>query len=180
MKLRDLVPKRPRERRLAISAGVLIGCWVLVSVVLEPLWDRMRDSQALLAGQQEKLGAISRLIEQAPEVEAQYRQVAPLLQGAEQPADAAQESFLNTLEQLSRDAGVTLNLKPQPMKRDAKAQRFEVELDVEGPQAQVLGFMDTLLGMPSLISIERVRMSVVPARTDLVRALIVIQNVAIR
>lgn len=180
MKLPNMAAMRPRERRLAIGAGALIGCWVLVSVVLEPLWGRMQELRERLSGQQEKLQAVSRLIEQAPEADERYRQIAPLLQGAEQPEAAAQETFLNTLEELSRSAGVRLNLKPQPPKRDAKAQRFEVELDVEGPQQQVLGFLDTLLGMPSLISIERVRMSVVPTRSDLVRALVVIQKVAIR
>ena len=29
---------RPREKRLSLIAGVLIGCWLFLSWLVQPLW----------------------------------------------------------------------------------------------------------------------------------------------
>ena len=58
--------------------------------------------------------------------------------------------------------------------------RFEVELDVEGPQQGVLSFLDSILAMPKLIEIERLRIAIVPTKEQLLRANLVIQKLTPR
>ena len=172
------VSLRPRERRLALLAAVVVGSWVLVSAVVQPLWDRALEVQDRVSTQREKLQAFSRLLEQAPAIERDYQRYAPFLSG---PQDAeGQGAFLKELETLCRRSGLELNLKPRPTKPQERVNRFEVELDVEGSQANLLGFLDALLALPELSSIERLRISGVPAKEHLLRASLVIQHLALR
>lgn len=169
---------RPGERRLAFMAGAIIGCWVLVSWVVQPLWDQARELRLQVETQQQKLEAISHLLEQGPSVERRYQRLAPYLEPEDD--ERTQGSFLNELEALSQRSGVQLNLKPRPVKREDRVSRFEVELDVEGSQAGLMGFLDALLGMPKLLSIERLRLSTVPTKENWLRVNIVIQKLTLR
>ncbi len=168
----------PREWRLALIAGVVIGCWSLVSWLIQPLWDRVRDLKTHVETQTEKLEKLGRLLEQAPTIDRQYQELVPYLETSE--TEQAREVFLNELEALSRSASLQLNLKPRPLKRESHLSRFEVELDVEGSQEQLMGFLDTLFTMPKLISIERLRISSMPAKENLLRANLVIQRVTLQ
>lgn len=167
----------PRERRLAMIAAVLIGCWGLVSWVAQPLWDRIQDARSKVELQTEKLDALRRLLAEASAIEQDYAGRASYLDAADD--ERAQSAFLNTLETLSRDANLQVDLKPRPMKREGRLSRFEVELSVEGSQEQLLGFLDALLGMPRLITIERMRLSSIPLKENWVRANLVIQKLAL-
>ena len=171
------VALRPRERRLALIAAVLIGCWALVSWVVQPLWERVRDVGLRVETQTQKLDALSRLLSKGPSIEQGYQSVAVYL---EREDDAqVQGSFLNALEMLSRESKVELNLKPRPVKREDFVSRFEVELEAEGAQDDLLGFLDALLRMPKLIAIERLRISSVPGREQALRANLVIQKLTL-
>lgn len=172
---------RPRERRLVIMAGGLIGCWAVVSFVVQPLWDRAQDLQREVEVKTQKLDALGRLVAQASSVERRYQAVAAYV-GASDAAGAhgAQQALLDELEQLSRQTNVTLNLKPRPLKREEDLGRFEVELDVEGAQANLLTFLDALLGMNRLLTIDRLHLATIPAKTDLLRATIVLQHLALQ
>ena len=57
--------------------------------------------------------------------------------------------------------------------------RFEVELDVDGSQQELMTFLDALLRMPKLIAVERIRISSVPAKADLLCANLVIQKLTL-
>jgi hypothetical protein len=50
-------------------------------------------------------------------------------------------------------------------------------LDVEGPQQNLLAFLDALLAMPRLITIERLRLSTFASKERLLRANLIIQRV---
>ncbi len=168
---------RPRELRLALIAAGLIGCWVLVSAVVQPLWDRDQDLRLKVTTQTERLHALAHLVSQMPAIEQEYQEIAPYLQADD---EEARGSFLNQLEALSREAHLRLNLKPRAGKQEERLSRFEVELDVEGSQENVMAFLDTILAMPTLITIERLRLASVPTKEQLLRANLVIHKLGLQ
>jgi len=168
---------RPRERRFALIAMALVVCWLLVSVLVQPLWDRVHHLRLHLQTQTEKLDALSRLLKQAQAVAQGYQAASIYLETGDD--ERAQSAFLDALEALSQRSSVQLNLKPRPAKREGRMSRFEVELDVEGSQEHVLGFLDALLGMPRLLTIERLRISSVPAKDALLHANLMIQKLTL-
>ena len=167
---------RPRERRLALGAAVVIGCWGLVAWIIQPLWDRVMDARLHADTQLERLQALGRLLDESPEVEQRYADLSGYLQAGD-PVQL-QGAFFNELEALSRQSNVELSLKPRPVRHQDQASRFEVELDAEGPQGNLLAFIDALLRLPRLVSIERLRISGVPMKPELLRATVVLQHLA--
>lgn len=168
---------RPRERRLALIVGVFIGCWGLLAGVIAPLWERGRDLRVHMRTQSERLRSISRLLASAGTIERTYRQFAPYLESGDE--DRLQRTCLAELESLSRQSGITLNLKPHPPRRDDRMSRFEVEVDAEGSQQALLVFLDALLRLPRLMTIERIRIATVPAKESLLRANLALQYVTL-
>jgi Tfp pilus assembly protein PilO len=168
---------RPAEFRLALIAAGLIGCWGLVSGLLQPQWDRLTAQQLSLETHLERRQAFERLFAQAPEVEVQHERVRPFLESAR--AAGSEAGLLTELEQLSREASVLLNLKPRPMKGEKDTRRYELELDLEGAQDNLLSFLDGFFRLPRLFTIERLRISTVPTRTDVLRANVVIQHITL-
>ena len=169
---------QPRERRLALIAAVLIGCWVLLGWLIQPLWERVHTLHESVAAQHQRFDGITRLLDRAPAIERRFKAAAGYLEQGN--AEEAHSAFLNELESLSRTTDVRLNLKPRPASPEGHMSRFEVELDAEGSQANLLGFLDALLRMPKLLTIERMRIATVPAKQDLLRATVVLQKLSIR
>ncbi|MBI3321150.1 MAG: type 4a pilus biogenesis protein PilO [Candidatus Omnitrophica bacterium] len=169
---------RPRERRLALVALMVIGCWIVVSWVVQPLWEHLRTLRLEVATHAEKLGAINRLLAQAPAIERRYREMAGYLQT--QDDERGQGTFLKELEVLARAANVQVNLKPRSMKPEERLNRVEVELDIEGSQPSLLGFLDALLRMPRLLTIERLRIAPVPADEHLLRSNLVLHALTLK
>ena len=174
-----LASLQPRERRLALIAAVLIGCWVLLGGLLQPLWERVQVLHASVEVQHQKLDGITRLLDRAPAIERRFQAAEGYLEPGNND-EQAQGAFLNELESLSRTSDVRLNLKPRSASPEAHVSRFEVELDAEGSQANLLGFLDALLKMPKLLTVERLRIATVPARQDLLRATVVLQKLSIK
>ena len=168
---------RPRERRLALIAAVVIVCWGCIAWLMEPLWQRLRALHIRIAGQTEKMEGLSRLLAQAPAIEREYQGLAPYLAGGEEAQ--APDAFLNDLETLSRTLNLQLNLKPRPVKREDRMSRFEVEVDLEGPQQSLLAFLDALFQMPRLMTIDRLRISTVPAKENILRANLVVHQLTL-
>lgn len=168
---------RPREFQLAVSAAGLIGCWAVVSFIVQPLWDRNRDLRMEVETRTERLSAMAHLLEQAPEIEKQYQSAAPYLQPED---EATHVPFLNELQELSKASDVRLSMKPRTVKPDGKLDRYEVELDLEGSQEQIMSFLDAVLRLPKLITIERLRVVSAPTREQLLRANLVIQKLSFR
>ena len=173
-----LTSLQPRERRLALIAAVLIGCWILLGGLLQPLWERVRALHSTVETQHQKLEGVSRLLDRAPAIERRFQAAAGYLERGDD--EQAQSMLLNELESLSRNTGVRLNLKPRPVSPEGRASRFEVELDAEGSQANLLGFLDALFRMPKLLTIERMRISTVPVKPDVLRATVVLQKLTVQ
>jgi len=171
--MKKLAQMRPRERRFALIAGVVIGSWVLVTLIIQPLMDRAREAKMAVEGQMEKFDALSGLIAKQARIERTADGIAPYL--AEQGTDDAPGAFLNELEALSRQSKVAMNIKPYPVKDEGRTSRFEVELEVSGSQETILAFLDALLAMPRLISVERLRFSSSPSREHALRSIVVIE-----
>ncbi len=165
---------KPRERRLVFISLVLISCWLLVSWLVQPLWDRNAALRLQVATHTEKLDKIKRLVTQMPTIHEDYQRIAGYLTQADN--EGVQRALLSDLEALSRSSGVQLNLKPRLTRREGELTRYEVEVDVEGDQAKLLHFLDGLMGMPKLIAIDRLRISTVPAKPDLLRANVMVQH----
>ncbi len=165
---------RPRERRLAAAAAGLIGCWALLSWAVQPLWEHLGNLRAQADLQAEKLDALGRLLAQGPATEQRYRVMAAAVRW--ESSDTSQADLLHDLEGLARQASLQLNLKPRPPKARGGSQVFEVELDVEGPQAKLLTFVDAVLGLPRLVAVERLRLSGIPTREGVLRANLVLQQ----
>ncbi len=168
---------RPRERRLALIAAVMVSCWLLVSWVIQPLWDHAATLHQQVETQSEKLDALSQLLSHASAIEQEHQAVVASL--TKEDGAQAQGTLLNELETLTRGSGLQMNLKPRTSRQEERRTDFEVEVDLEGPQEQLLGFVDSLLRMPRLILIERLRISSIPARENVLRANLVIQQLAL-
>ena len=168
---------RPRERRLALVATVLIGCWVLVTWLVQPLWERLRDLRLHVDTHTGKLNTLQRLLAQSPSIERDYEAYASYLQAGDD--EHAQGSLLSELETLSRRSSVQLNLKPRPGKGDDRVSRFDVELDVEGSQQGLMTFLDELLRLPRLVAIDRLRILTVPAKPNILRASLILSQLSL-
>ena len=165
---------RPQEMRLALIAAGVIGCWAAVSWLVQPLWERVRTLRAHVQTQSDRFDALTHMLAESQFGRAHHESLAEYL--AAENDEQSQGAFLNALETLSRQADLQLNLKPRPGKRDGRVSQFEVELDVEGPQQRLMAFLDALLQMPKALAFERLRISTVPAKEDVLRANLVIQK----
>ncbi len=169
--------RQPRERRLALLAAVIIGCWMALTLVVQPLWDLGGTIAARVHAQRQKLDAVARVLAQSQTVTERARQYALLLM-PEAASGGAPAALLGELESLSRTSNVALNLKPRPAVREGRMSRMEVELDLEGSQSGLLNFLDALLRMPRLLTVERLRISTIPAKPDVLRANLVLSHLA--
>ena len=165
---------RPQELRLALIAAGVIVCWAAVSWVVQPLWDRVRDLRSHVQAQSDRLDALTRMLAESHSAPARPEALAEYLKTEDDTA--AQGAFLNALEVLSRQMSLQLNLKPRPGKRDGRVSQFEIELDVEGSQPHLMAFLDALLQMPKAIAFERLTISTVPAKDNLLRANLILQK----
>ena len=168
---------KPRERRLALVAAVFIAGWALVAWLVQPLWDRLRELHLDVRTHAEKFQAMQRLLEQAPSIERDYEQYVPYLQSPDD--DGTPQSFMKGLEALSRRSSVQLNLKPHQQKPDKGVTRFEVEIELEGSQPNLLAFLDELLLVKTLITIERLRISTAPT-PGLLRATLLLHRLTLQ
>lgn len=167
---------RPVERRLALVALMVVGCWLFVSIVVQPILAHRDQMRQQVETQSEKLEALRRVLLQGDEVDRAYQQYAPYLDGTD---GEAQGMFFSELESVARTASVTLNMKPRPAKTEGRVSRLEIELDVEGPQENLLAFLDALLQMPKLVAIDRLRLSTSPAREGVLRANLVLRKLSV-
>ena len=167
-----------RERRLLLIGAAIAGCWALLSGLMQPLWDHLREHRMAVEAHTNKLDALGRLLTQFQAIEGAYVRLAGYLE--QRGNEEARGVFLNDLEQLSRTAGVALNLKPRPLKMQDRIGRFEIEVDAEGSSEHMMAFLDALFRMPSLVIIERLRIAVLPSKGRLLRANLVIQRLLVR
>ena len=159
-----LAALKPRERRLALVAALLVGCWVLASALVQPLWDQIQQLRLHTQMQHDRVQGLGRIVSRRGAIEREHQRLAGYLAPEADP----QGGLLNALEALARQSGLHLNLKPRPIRRESGSSRVEIELDVEGAQAALLGFLDALMKMPRLLVVERLRMSTVPGK-DILR-----------
>jgi len=177
MKRKPFISFRPREQRLALIAALFTACWLVVTVLVQPLWDRAKELELSIDTHSEKFQALTDLMRQAQAIEGRYREAAPWLET--DTGEGATGAFLNELESLSEGLNVKVNFKPRVKKRDQHVSRFEIELDAEGPQHDLLVFLDALLRLRRLVAVERLRLSVIPTKERLLRANLVVQKLTL-
>jgi len=165
---------KPREKRLLYAALLLAGCWAVVGFLLEPLWHRASALNHEVMLQTEKLEALNQIVQRSASIERRYQVIEPYL--SEYSEEAGARTLLEELEILSRRLTIPLNLKPRPAPRRG-AKTFDVEVDLEGSQKQIFAFLDNVLAMPQLILIQRLSISAIPRKPNLLRANLVIQQI---
>lgn len=168
----------PREQKLALAAMVLIAIWVIVSWVGAPLVDRFTQLQQQTSLSRKRLLRLRELAGHTPAIEQAYAAYARYRDKT--PDESAQSAFLSELEESARSGGLSLSLKPRPLQHDGEVSRFGVELDLEGTQNAVLAFLDRLLSHPSLIELERLRLSGTVSTTRPLKANLVVTKVLVR
>ena len=174
MKLSQL---KPAERRLIVILGSLVGAWAVLQFLVQPLWGRMSDLRVGIESRLEKLQALRRLADEETQVTRQFASLAPYVESA--AGGDAQQQLLLTLETLARESSLHLNLKPRTqLPAQQTKDRFEVEIELDGPQAAFFQFFDKLLALPQLVSVQRLRIASQPSagQADNVRAAILLEG----
>lgn len=171
-------PFSVRERTLAIATVALVSAWFAVSGLVLPLWDRLSLLQQQGEGSQEKLARLQALADQQGTIEQRHQRYGVFF--SDQPAERLQSEFLDELEQLAGGGNLQLDLKPQPIRQDGRLSRVTVELEIDGTQAAILGFLERLLTSPSLVEVERFRLSTTTSSDRPVQASLVVTKVTLR
>ena len=164
----------PRERRLVLVTSIVIGCGVIFSGILVPLGHRAHDLEERAQMQTLKLETLGRLLAQQPTIKQKYQTISSYL--SEDNEEAAESTFLADLERLAQQANVHLNLKPKPARQEGAVRHLGVELDFQATQEQLMAFLDALLQMPRLVQIERLYISCVPVKLDLLRKQLLLEQ----
>ncbi len=176
--MKALTKLKPRERRFIAAAGVLIGCWLAVAWLIEPLVAHVQQLERQIAHDQVRLDAMRRLFARAPEITRRHQELAAYLAAVE-PSEEQQRSFLTIVQETCSQLNLQPSLKPRMARSPGEADRLEVELAVEGPQEQVLSLLDALFRLPRLVTIQELRLLSVASKADTVRATIVLQDLAV-
>ena len=74
--MKSPVAFQPRERRLALIAGIVISCWAFLSLLMQPLWEQVRDLRLKVQTQTDRLESLGSLLARAPSIERDYQAVA--------------------------------------------------------------------------------------------------------
>ena len=167
-----------RETALAWAAAMIIICWVGLSLVGEPLWKRSADLERQMMVAQKKLERLQQLAARQGAIEQAVRAWSQFW--SDQPDEQLQQEYLEELERLAATKDLHLNVKPHPIRRQGEVSRFEVELEVESSQEQLLAFLDQLLAHPSLLELDRLRISSTASKDHPLKADCVISKVVIK
>lgn len=167
-----------RERHLAIMTAALVATWLVVSWVVLPLWDRLSLLHQQGGGSEEKLARLQTLLHHRGDIERQYQQYTAYF--SRDPDEVLHSAFLDELEELAGAEGLQINLKPQSVERDDRLNRVTVELDVDGTQEAILGFLERLLTAPQLMEVERFRVSTTASVDRPVQASVVVTKLVLR
>lgn len=167
-----------RERTLAIATIAVLVTWAAVSGLALPFWERLNLLRQRAEGSQEKLARLKTLVDQRGSIERQFQRHSVFF--SDQPDERIQSEFLDELERLAGAGNLQLDLKPRPVQHAGRLSRMTVELNVDGAQADILGFLDELLTSPSLIDIERFRLSTTTSAERPVQASVVLSKIVLR
>ena len=168
----------PREQKLALGAVTIIAVWVVVSALGAPLWERFHELQQRASVSQSKLSRLRELASRKPLIEKAYQASAGYR--SDEPDESIKAAFLSELEQLAREHGIPLSLKPRPIQYDGHVSRFGVELDVDATQEKLLAFLDRLLSQPLLVELDRLRISATTSKDYPLRANLLVNRVVVR
>ena len=165
-----------RERTLAVAAAAALGLWLLVAVVILPLWDRLPELRDRAALAQEK---IQRLRELSGRRSAGGPQAVDSLWRSEQSPELLQRDFLEEIEQWARSDEIQINLRPKPLARGKDTVRLGLELDIESTQEALLAFLDQLLSQPALLEIDRLKIGLSASKERPLRTTALVNKVVL-
>ena len=167
-----------RERTLALAAALVIGASLLVIKVMAPLWDQLAKLRERESVSQEKLERWRSLVARRHDIERAYVRYARF-RTPEEP-ERIQATLLGELEELARTLNVQMALKPRQIQSDEQADQIALEVQLDGTQSAVLGFLDRLLSWPRLIVFERIRLSTSASSDQPLRANVILSVFVLR
>ncbi len=168
---------QPREQRLLSIAGCLIGAWAIMSFVVHPLWSKSGSLDEEIESKSQKLVALRKVLGDSEYISKEYAALEAYKGSAE--SETSRRAFLDAIEALSRRAQLQLSLKPRNTKKADETGIFEVEFEVQGGQSQIMSFLDALVSMQELLSVERLRIAHANTRESTLRAGLVVQRKAL-
>ena len=166
---------QPRERKLAVVAAVVIVTWAVVSWIGLPLWDRFHVLQQQAAISEKKLARLRELVLRKPSIERQYQ--ASTTFWSDESDEVLQGAFLDELEQMAGEGHLQISVKPRPIQREGRVSRFGVEVEVDGTQEALFGFLNRLLTSPNLVEVSRLRISTTVSKDSPLRGSLLVSKV---
>ncbi len=166
---------RSRERKLVLGAGVLILFWIVISWITLPLWDRYRMLQEQARVAEKKTQKLQGLVRRKPVIEQQHQTYAAYWSG--EGDETIQGVFLDELEQLAQASHLQMSVKPRPVQRQGTMSRFGVEIELDGTQDTLLGFIHQVLTSPQLLELARLRISTTVSKDAPLRGSLVINKI---
>ncbi len=167
----------PREQTLALATVVIVCVSAATSRFGLPKLDRLSQLEQQEDVAQRKLARLRELAARQSQIERAYQSSASFR--AREPDEVMLAAFLDELEQLARAKTVQMNLKPRPIRREGVLVRLGVELELDGTQEALLGFLDSLFAGPNLIELERLRIGPSPSKGLPLRATLLVNEVGV-
>lgn len=150
---------------VALAGGLAIG-WG------RPLWQRLAHLEQEASTAQQRVAQLQALMQRRAIIEQQAQTYAKF--STAEPEEVLQRQLLDELERWAEDTGVQLNLQPRPVQREDVVSRLKVEVELEGPQAALLAFLDRMLSTPSLLQLDRVHITAASSKDSRLRANLVV------
>lgn len=165
-----------RERLLALFAGVIIAGALLFFWIVAPLSKKIENAKADLEGKEAKLESMKRLLSRSASIDKSHEALRDFF-----PPDAEADTLtvLDELQLMASKLSLQLNLKPRGLRSENKVQYFEVELEVQGRQEPVLSFIDSLMRLPTVFLIDRLRVNNAPTRDHQLKGSILLRQVLV-
>ena len=166
-----------RERTLTLGVVLLVGMWGVLSWIGWPLLDQFQQLEQQVKVASKKLEKLQGLSNRRPAIEQAYQRYAAFRSG--ESDELSQGAFLDELEQLARAGNVQISLKPRPVQRQERVSRLGIEVEVASTQEAILAFLDRLLASPSLVELDRLRLSTTASKDAPIKATLIINKVVV-
>ena len=167
-----------QERTVGMATLMIVTTALVIGGVAWPLWARGRQLTEEAAAFEEKLEHLralagrQTLIAQADQAHVGFR--------SDQPPELIQREFFDDLERWTHAGDLQMNLKPRSIDRGNHATRIGVELELEGAQSALLAFLDRLFSHPSLIDVERLKISPSGVKERPLQVMLTLSKVVLR
>ena len=165
-----------RERTWIILAVIVVVGAVADQIAIKPIRQEISRLDQEIVAKKAALKGYRRNVAQRPAVLAEYTEVAAYL---ERTGSNEQETakILETVEQLARQSGVTLNqAKPQGARKLDWVTKLKVEIEAQATPEKLVAFLYRLNNAPQVLRTDRVQIRTGDRKSPQVRSIIEISK----